>query len=150
MGRLDGRLHLRTCHLGPFRRPGHGVPAGDEHLDDPGPLLDLLANRLSELVGAVTQVQGARLPELPIPGGGVVGMTRRAHITTARDEAGATNGPLLDGPNHRGVNSERRPGAHGRREPRQQDLFEVVHGPHGLERGGSSSPKGPGTAPSSW
>ena len=48
VGRLDAGRHLLRAHLGLLARRDRAVAAGDEHLDDLGALLDLLAHGPAE------------------------------------------------------------------------------------------------------
>ena len=94
VGRLDPRRELFARHLHLLAGRNRPVAAGDEHLDDLGPLFDLLTHRPPELVGTVGAVDSAPGPHVPVPGEALVpGVPGRADVAAAGHEAGPTNRP---------------------------------------------------------
>ena len=72
VGRFDAGGDLLPGHLGLFARRDRSVAAGDEHLDDLGPLFDLLAYGPPELVPAVGAVYRTAGADVPVPGEALV------------------------------------------------------------------------------
>ena len=134
VGRLDARRELGGGHLRQLARRHRAMAARDEHLDDLGPLLDLLAHRPPELVGPVGAVDGAAGADVPVPGEALVaGVPRRADVAAAGHQPGAGEQALRDGGLHGGVDGEGRAGADGAGEAAAQQQLEMMGGPHGLQ-----------------
>ena len=122
-------------HFGLLAR-GHGaVAAGDEHLDDLGALLDLLAHGPAEFVGSVGTVDGAAGADVPVPREALVArVPRRADVAAAGHEAGTGEQPFRDGGLHGRVDGKGRAGADRAGEAAAQQQLEMVRRPHGLQR----------------
>ena len=119
------------------------MTARDEHLDDLGALLDLLAHGAAEGVRAVGAVDGAAGADIPVPGEALVaGVPRRADVPAAGHEAGTREEALGDGSLHGRVDGKGRARADGAREAATQQQLEVVRGPHGLQRRRLLEPEG--------
>ena len=141
--RLDPRRDLLRSHFGLLARGDRAVPARDEHLDDLGALLDLLAHGEPEAVGTVGTVDGAAGAHVPVPREALVtGVARRADVTAARHQSGAGEHTLGDGRLHGRVDGEGCPCADRPGEPAPQQQFEVMGRPHGLQRRRLFEPEG--------
>ena len=137
VGGLDAGRDLLTGHLGLLARGDRAVPTRDEHLDDLGPLLDLLAHGQPEAVRAVGAVDGPAGPDVPVPREALVaGVTCRADVPAPGHQPGPGDETLRDGGLHGRVDGKGGACAHRAGEPAAQEQLEIVRGAHGLERRG--------------
>jgi sugar phosphate isomerase/epimerase len=143
VGRLNAGRDLLGGHLGLLARCHRAVAARDEHLDDLGALLDLLAHGAAEAVRAVGAVDGAAGADVPVPGEALVaGVPRRADVPAAGHEAGPGEEALGDGGLHGRVDGKGRARADGAGEAAAQQQLEMVRRPHGLQRRRLLEPEG--------
>ncbi len=134
---------LLGCHLRLLGRGHRAVAAGDEHLDDLRPLLDLLAHGAPELGRSVGAVDGTLGPDVPVPREALVaGVPGRADVAAACHEPRTGEEALGDGRLHGGIDGEGCARAHRAGEATAQEELEVMGGPHGLERRRLLEPEG--------
>ncbi len=143
VGGLDARRHLLTGHLQLFLGADGPVPAGDEHLDHLGALLDLGPHRAAEVVGTVARPDGPEGTDLPVGRiAPVTGVSGGTDVPTARNQSWPRDESPVDGHLHGGIDGERSTRGDGTGEPTLHQETEAVHGADGLQSHRLLQPEG--------